>query len=183
MVIAVQKETVLQYRGAVKKKKKKTTEKQSIGRLCRRQCQIGLPLEDSCSHQPPFPEMWDNLPPPVQSLPDNSAIFPNEAIYITLALYYYRHVDPGLQDVVVYFDAVSCLQAVEGKDAENPLICHIMNKRSSYRWFYTQWRLRDIIVMKYDALLVGNGRSIHLAQVWSKDMDKLNSKSWVKNIH
>ena len=29
--------------------------------------------------------------------------------------------------VVVYSDSMSCLQAIEGEDTENPLICHIMN--------------------------------------------------------
>ena len=28
---------------------------------------------------------------------------------------------------VVYSDSMSCLQAIEGKDTENPFICHIMN--------------------------------------------------------
>ena len=31
-------------------------------------------------------------------------------------------------DVVVYSDSMSCLQAIEGEDTENPFICHIMNR-------------------------------------------------------
>ena len=30
-------------------------------------------------------------------------------------------------DIVVYSDSMSCLQAIEGEDTENPFICHIMN--------------------------------------------------------
>ena len=60
-------------------------------------------------------------------LPNNSTIFAAEATAITLALDYYRYMDPVMHDVVVYFDSMSCLQAMEGEDTENPLICHIMN--------------------------------------------------------
>ena len=60
-------------------------------------------------------------------LPDNSTIFSAEATAITLALDYYRHMDPVQHDVVFYSDSMSCLQAIEGEDTENPLICHIMN--------------------------------------------------------
>ena len=60
-------------------------------------------------------------------LPDNSTIFAAEATAITLALNYYRHMGPVHHDVVVYFDSMSCLQAIEGEDTENPFICHIMN--------------------------------------------------------
>ena len=35
--------------------------------------------------------------------------------------------DPVKHDVVVYSDSMSCLQAIEGEDTENPFICHIMN--------------------------------------------------------
>ena len=35
--------------------------------------------------------------------------------------------DPVHYDVVVYSDSMSCLQAVEGEDTENPFIYHIMN--------------------------------------------------------
>ena len=46
-------------------------------------------------------------------LPNNSTIFAAEATAITLALYYYRHMDPVVQhDVVVCFDSMSCLQAI-----------------------------------------------------------------------
>ena len=60
-------------------------------------------------------------------LPDNSTIFAAEATAITLALDYYRHMDPVQHDVVFYSDSMSCLQAIEGEDMENPIICHIMN--------------------------------------------------------
>ena len=60
-------------------------------------------------------------------LPDNSTIFAAEATAISLALNYYQHMDPVHHDVVVYSDSMSCLQAIEGEDTENPLICHIMN--------------------------------------------------------
>ena len=58
---------------------------------------------------------------------DNSTIFAAEATAITLALEYYLHMDPVHHDVVVYTDSMSCLQAIEGEDTENPLICHILN--------------------------------------------------------
>ena len=60
-------------------------------------------------------------------LPDNSSIFAAEATAIILALDYYRHMDPVQHGVVFYSDSMSCLQAIEGEDTENPLICHIMN--------------------------------------------------------
>ena len=60
-------------------------------------------------------------------LPDNSTIFAAEATAITLALNYYRYMDPVQHNVVVYSDSLSCLQAIEGEDTENPFICHIMN--------------------------------------------------------
>ena len=60
-------------------------------------------------------------------LPKNSTIFAAEATAITLALDYYRYMDPVKPDVVVYSDSMSCLQAIEGEDTENPLICPIMN--------------------------------------------------------
>ena len=60
-------------------------------------------------------------------LPDNSTIFAAEATAITLALNYYRHMGPVHHDVVIYSDSMSCLQAIEGEDTENPFICHIMN--------------------------------------------------------
>ena len=34
---------------------------------------------------------------------------------------------PVHHGVVVYSDSMSCLQAIEAEDTENPLICHIMN--------------------------------------------------------
>ena len=60
-------------------------------------------------------------------LPNNSTIFAAEATAITLALNYYRHMDPVQHDFVIYSDSMSCLQAVEGEDTDNPLICQIMN--------------------------------------------------------
>ena len=60
-------------------------------------------------------------------LPDNSTIFAAEATAISLALDYYQHMGPVHHDVVVYSDSMSCLQAIEGEDTENPFICHIMN--------------------------------------------------------
>ena len=58
---------------------------------------------------------------------ENSAIFTAEATAITLALDYYRHMGPVKHDVVFYLDSMSCVQAIEDKDAQNLLICHIMN--------------------------------------------------------
>ena len=60
-------------------------------------------------------------------LPNNSTIFAAEATAITVALGYYRYMDLVKHDIVVYSDSMSCLQAIEGEDTENPLICHIMN--------------------------------------------------------
>ena len=60
-------------------------------------------------------------------LPDNSTIFAAEATAISLALNCYQHMGPVHHDVVVYSDSMSCLQAIEGEDTENPFICHIMN--------------------------------------------------------
>ena len=34
--------------------------------------------------------------------------------------------EPVPHDVVVYSDSMSCLQAIESEDTENPLICYIM---------------------------------------------------------
>ena len=59
--------------------------------------------------------------------PDNSTIFAAEATAISLALNYYLNMGPVLHDVVVYSDSMSCLQAIKGKDTENPFIWHIMN--------------------------------------------------------
>ena len=39
----------------------------------------------------------------------------------------YQHMGPVHHDEVVYSDSMSCLQAIEGEDTENPLTCHIMN--------------------------------------------------------
>ena len=66
-------------------------------------------------------------------LPDNITIFAAEATAISLALNYYRHLGSVHYDVVVYSDSMSCLQAIEGEDTENPFICHIMNLLWLYR--------------------------------------------------
>ena len=58
-------------------------------------------------------------------LPDNSYIFATEATAISLALNYYQHMGPVHHDVVVYSDSMSCLQAIEAEDTENPFICHL----------------------------------------------------------
>ena len=60
-------------------------------------------------------------------LPDNSTIFAAEATAITLALNYYQHMGSAHHSGIVYSDSMSCLQAIEGEDTENPFICHIMN--------------------------------------------------------
>ena len=60
-------------------------------------------------------------------LPDNSTIFAAEATAISLALNYYQHMGPVHNDVVVYSDSMSCLQAIEVEDTVNPFICYIMN--------------------------------------------------------
>ena len=61
-------------------------------------------------------------------LPDNSTIFAAEATAISLALNYYQHMGPVHHGVAIYSDSMSCLQAFEGEDTENPFICHIMNQ-------------------------------------------------------
>ena len=60
-------------------------------------------------------------------LPNNSNIFCAEAAAIKLALNYYWHMDPVQHNVVIYSDSMSCLEAIEGEDTNNPLICQIMN--------------------------------------------------------
>ena len=60
-------------------------------------------------------------------LPDNSTIFAAEATAISLALNYYQHMGPVHHNIVIYSDSMSCLQAIEDEDTENPFICHIMN--------------------------------------------------------
>ena len=67
-------------------------------------------------------------------LPDNSTNFVAEATAISLALNYYQHMGPVHHDVVVYSDSMSCLQATESEDTQNPFICHIM---------YLLWSLSD----------------------------------------
>ena len=58
-------------------------------------------------------------------LSDNSTIFAAEATATSLALNYYQHMGPVHHDVVVYSDSMSCLQAIEGEDTENPFILFI----------------------------------------------------------
>ena len=77
-------------------------------------------------------------------LPDNSTIFAAEASAISLALNYYQRMGPVHHDVVVYSDSMSCLQAIEREDSENPFICHVMNllwslsdKGMSVRFYWT----------------------------------------------
>ena len=60
-------------------------------------------------------------------LPNNSTIFAAEATATTLVLNYYRHMDTVQHDVVINSDSMSCLQAIEGEDTDNLLICQIMN--------------------------------------------------------
>ena len=62
-----------------------------------------------------------------KNLPDNSTMFAPEATAISLALNHYQHMGQVHHDVVVYSDSMSCLQAIEGENTENPFICHIMN--------------------------------------------------------
>ena len=81
-------------------------------------------------------------------LPDNRTTFPVEATAITPALDYYRHMDPIWYDVVVYSDSMSCLQAIEREDNDNPHICHIMKLRRvlsdkctcvRFYWIFRHW--------------------------------------------
>ena len=74
----------------------------------------------------PFSESWDKLPPPVQKAARQQHHFAAEATAITPALNYHRHMGPVHHDVTVYSDSMSCLQAIEGEDTENPFICQIM---------------------------------------------------------
>ena len=53
-------------------------------------------------------------------MPANSTIFAAEATAITLALNYYQHRGPVHHNVEVYSDPMSCLQAIECEDTENP---------------------------------------------------------------
>ena len=62
-----------------------------------------------------------------KSLPDISTIFAAEATAIGLALNYYWYMGPVHHNVVFYSDSMSCLQAIEGEDAENPFNRHIMD--------------------------------------------------------
>ena len=44
-----------------------------------------------------------------------------------VSIYLTHYMGPVHHDVVVYSDSMSCLQAIEGEDTENPFISHIMN--------------------------------------------------------
>ena len=76
------------------------------------------------SSTPPLQTTCRQLP---KGIPNNSTIFAAEATAITLALDYYQYMDPVQHDVVVYSDSLSCLQAIESEDTDNPFICNIMN--------------------------------------------------------
>ena len=60
-------------------------------------------------------------------LPDSNTIFAAEATAISLALDFYWYMGHVHHSVVVCTDSLSCLQAIEGEDTENPFICNIMN--------------------------------------------------------
>ena len=70
----------------------------------------------------------------LKRLPDGSSIFAAEATAIEMALEYYSVMPAVGHDVVVYSDSMSCLQAIDGEDTEQPFICRIMN---------LLWRLHD----------------------------------------
>ena len=61
-----------------------------------------------------------------ERLPDNSASFAAEATAITLAQSYYWHMGLIHHRVVVNFESMSCLQAIDSEDTENPFIRHII---------------------------------------------------------
>ena len=46
---------------------------------------------------------------------------------IPLTQDYNRNTSPFQHNIVVYWHLMSCLQAIEGKGTDNPLICQIMN--------------------------------------------------------
>ena len=60
-------------------------------------------------------------------LPDGSSIFSAESIGIILALEYYNVMERVSHDVVIYSDSMSCLQAIDNEDTNQPLICRILN--------------------------------------------------------
>ena len=60
-------------------------------------------------------------------LPYNITIFAAEPTAISLALNYYQHMGTVHHDVVVHSDSMSCLQAIEDEDTDNPFICRSMN--------------------------------------------------------
>ena len=67
-------------------------------------------------------------------LPNNSTIFGAEATAITLALNYYRHMDPVQHDVIIYSDSMSCLQAIEGEDTTTTTLLFARSWISSGHW-------------------------------------------------
>ena len=106
-------------------------------------------------------------------LPDNSTIFAAEATAISMALNYYQHMGPVHHDVVVYSDSMSCVQAIEGEDTENPFICHIMNLLWSLSHRGT--RVHFCWVPKHCGI-VGNERVDQLAkEALDQDIDPLVS--------
>ena len=106
-------------------------------------------------------------------LPDGSTIFAAEATVISVALNYYQHMGPVHQDVMVYSDVMSCLQAIEGEDTENPFICHIMNLLWLLRHRGT--RVRSCWIPSHCGI-EGNERVEQLAKEnLDKDLDPLAS--------
>ena len=60
-------------------------------------------------------------------LPNNRTIFAVEATAITLALDYYRYMDPVKHNIVVYSDSNVLLAGDWGRNYWKLIICHIMN--------------------------------------------------------
>ena len=104
-------------------------------------------------------------------LPDNSTIFAAEATAISLVLNYYQHMGPVHHDVVVYSDSMSCLQATEGEDTENPFICHIMNLLCRAAYLYTIW-------YRYYPIPIQGTKMTH-SKLYSKSI--LTSGIWEKS--
>ena len=79
----------------------------------------------SCGHQPPFPKWWDNLSPTVQK---TSA--PSLQLRLQPSVWHWTITNTWAQSITMWWSTLtqcSCLQAIEGEDTENLLICHIMN--------------------------------------------------------
>ena len=67
-----------------------------------------------------------------KNLPDNSPIFASGARAIILAMNYYLHMGPFHHDVIINSDSMSCLQATEGEDTENPFVITLTSWLLSY---------------------------------------------------